>query len=94
MPNYTFIKEDICNADKIEEIFEKYDVRGVIHFAAESHVDNSIKGPRAFINTNLSGLSTYWKRHANIGWKHRINIKPDMKAAVFIIFQPMKFMAR
>lgn len=55
MPNYTFIKEDICNADKIEEIFEKYDVRGVIHFAAESHVDNSIKGPRAFINTNLVG---------------------------------------
>ena len=55
MPNYTFIKEDICNADKIEEIFERYDVRGVIHFAAESHVDNSIKGPRAFINTNLVG---------------------------------------
>lgn len=55
MPNYTFIKEDICNADKIEEIFEKYDVRGVIHFAAESHVDNSIKGPRAFINTNVIG---------------------------------------
>ena len=55
MPNYTFVKEDICNADKIEEIFEKYDVRGVIHFAAESHVDNSIKGPRAFINTNLVG---------------------------------------
>lgn len=55
MPNYTFIKEDICNADKIEEIFEKYDVRGVIHFAAESHVDKSIKGPRAFINTNLVG---------------------------------------
>lgn len=55
MPNYTFVKEDICNADKIEEIFAKYDVRGVIHFAAESHVDNSIKGPRAFINTNLVG---------------------------------------
>lgn len=55
MSNYTFIKEDICNADKIEEIFEKYDVRGVIHFAAESHVDNSIKGPRAFINTNVIG---------------------------------------
>ena len=55
MPNYTFVKEDICNADKIEELFEKYDIRGVIHFAAESHVDNSIKGPRAFINTNLVG---------------------------------------
>lgn len=53
--NYVFIQEDICNAEKIEELFAKYDVRGVIHFAAESHVDNSIKGPRAFINTNIIG---------------------------------------
>ena len=55
MPNYTFIQADICDADKMEELFAKYDVRGVIHFAAESHVDNSIKGPRAFINTNIVG---------------------------------------
>lgn len=55
MPNYVFEQADICDADKIDEIFEKYDVRGVIHFAAESHVDNSIKGPRAFINTNIVG---------------------------------------
>lgn len=53
--NYVFIQEDICNAEKIEELFIKYDIRGVIHFAAESHVDNSIKGPRAFINTNIIG---------------------------------------
>ena len=55
MPNYTFIQADICDADKMEELFQKYDIRGVIHFAAESHVDNSIKGPRAFINTNIVG---------------------------------------
>ncbi len=55
MPNYTFVQADICDADKMEELFAKYDVRGVIHFAAESHVDNSIKGPRAFINTNIVG---------------------------------------
>ncbi len=55
MPNYTFVQADICDAEKMEELFEKYDVRGVIHFAAESHVDNSIKGPRAFINTNVVG---------------------------------------
>lgn len=55
MPNYTFIQADICDADKMEKLFAKYDVRGVIHFAAESHVDNSIKGPRAFINTNIVG---------------------------------------
>lgn len=55
MKNYTFEKADICDAEKIEELFQKYDVHGVIHFAAESHVDNSIKGPRAFINTNIVG---------------------------------------
>ena len=55
MSNYVFEQVDICDADKIDKIFEKYDVRGVIHFAAESHVDNSIKGPRSFINTNIVG---------------------------------------
>lgn len=55
MSNYTFVQADICDADKMEELFEKYDVQGVIHFAAESHVDNSIKGPRAFVNTNIVG---------------------------------------
>jgi dTDP-glucose 4,6-dehydratase len=54
MPNYTFVHGDICGADLIEKIFSENDVRGVIHFAAESHVDNSIKGPRAFINTNIN----------------------------------------
>ena len=55
MSNYTFVQADICDEQKMEELFAKYDVRGVIHFAAESHVDNSIKGPRAFINTNIVG---------------------------------------
>ncbi len=55
MSNYVFEQADICDAEKMEELFAKYDVRGVIHFAAESHVDNSIKGPRAFINTNIVG---------------------------------------
>ena len=55
MENYTFIQGDICDADLIEKLFAENDIRGVIHFAAESHVDNSIKGPRAFINTNIVG---------------------------------------
>lgn len=55
MPNYTFVQADICDAEKMDELFAEYDIRGVIHFAAESHVDNSIKGPRAFINTNIIG---------------------------------------
>lgn len=55
MPNYSFVQGDICDADLIEKLFCENDVRGVIHFAAESHVDNSITGPRAFINTNIIG---------------------------------------
>lgn len=55
MPNYKFLQGDICDAKLVEKLFDDHDIRGVIHFAAESHVDNSIKGPRAFINTNIIG---------------------------------------
>ena len=54
-PNYTFVQGDICDEKLIEDLFIKYDIRGVIHFAAESHVDNSIKGPKVFMETNLMG---------------------------------------
>ena len=56
--NYTFVKGDICDEKLIEELFTKYDIRGVIHFAAESHVDNSIKGPKIFMETNIMGTFT------------------------------------
>tara|TARA_R110002096_G_scaffold187782_1_gene367392 strand:- start:2020 stop:3027 length:1008 start_codon:yes stop_codon:yes gene_type:complete len=52
---YTFIKGDICDRELIENVFKKYNFKGVIHFAAESHVDNSINGPSEFINTNILG---------------------------------------
>lgn len=55
MPNYTFIEGDICDEELVENLFTEYDIRGVIHFAAESHVDNSIKGPKAFVQTNVFG---------------------------------------
>ena len=54
-PGYKFIKGDICNSELVEFIFTEYDIRGVIHFAAESHVDNSIKNPDIFMQTNVSG---------------------------------------
>lgn len=54
-PNYTFVKGDICDETFVNNLFDKYEFSGVIHFAAESHVDNSIKGPRTFINTNIVG---------------------------------------
>ncbi|CAA6814368.1 MAG: dTDP-glucose 4,6-dehydratase (EC [uncultured Campylobacterales bacterium] len=55
---YKFIKGDICNRDLVEFIFNEYDIQGVIHFAAESHVDNSIKNPGVFIETNVNGTFT------------------------------------
>jgi len=57
-PRYKFIKGDICNRDLVEFIFTEYDIQGVIHFAAESHVDNSIKNPGVFVNTNVNGTFT------------------------------------
>ena len=57
-PNYKFIKGDICNRDLVEFIFDEYDIKGVIHFAAESHVDNSIKNPGVFVETNVNGTFT------------------------------------
>jgi dTDP-glucose 4,6-dehydratase len=57
-PRYQFIKGDINNRNLIEYIFGEYDVKGVIHFAAESHVDNSISYPDVFIRTNINGTFT------------------------------------
>ena len=54
-PNYTFVKADICDFETIMEIFKKYNVDGVIHLAAESHVDRSIKDPFTFARTNVIG---------------------------------------
>ncbi len=54
-PNYTFVKADICDFDKIQEIFRQYRIDGVIHLAAESHVDRSIKDPFTFAQTNVMG---------------------------------------
>jgi len=53
--NYTFVKGDICDRSLINELFNTYNFKGVIHFAAESHVDNSIKNPDEFIRTNIFG---------------------------------------
>lgn len=53
--NYIFEKGDICDREFIEYLFKQYDFRGVIHFAAESHVDNSIKNPDTFVKTNVFG---------------------------------------
>ena len=52
---YIFVKGDICDRVLLEQLFSKYNFLSVIHFAAESHVDNSIKNPDAFVRTNVFG---------------------------------------
>lgn len=65
-PRHKFIKGDICNRELVEFIFDEYDIRGVIHFAAESHVDNSIKNPGVFVQTNVNGTFTL----LDVAYKH------------------------
>lgn len=54
-PNYVFVKADICDFERMQEIFSAYQIDGVIHLAAESHVDRSIKDPFTFAQTNVMG---------------------------------------
>lgn len=57
-PNYSFVKADICDYDTIVKIFRKHNIDSVIHLAAESHVDRSIKDPFIFAKTNVLGTLT------------------------------------
>ena len=54
-PNYTFVKADICDFDTVFALMQQYEVDGIIHLAAESHVDRSIKDPFTFAKTNVIG---------------------------------------
>ena len=56
--NHVFVKGDICDAELVDSLFEKYAVDGVIHLAAESHVDRSIADPFTFARTNVMGTLT------------------------------------
>ena len=68
-PRYKFIKGDIRNRKQVKSIFSEYNIQGVIHFAAESHVDNSIENPGIFIETNVNGTFTL----LDVAYKHWMN---------------------
>ena len=57
-PNYTFVRGDICDAEAVGEVFRRHAIDGVIHLAAESHVDRSIRDPFTFARTNVLGTLT------------------------------------
>lgn len=55
MPNYTFVRADISDLEEMRRIIREYEIDGIIHLAAESHVDRSIKDPFTFARTNVMG---------------------------------------
>lgn len=83
-PNYIFIKADIRNRNKMNEIFSSHDIDAVVNMAAESHVDRSIVDPEAFLTTNIIGTQVlldtakkYWK--VNPEDKYCKEYKPGVK---------------
>jgi dTDP-glucose 4,6-dehydratase len=82
-PRYEFVKGDICDRALVDRLFKKYDFRGVIHFAAESHVDNSIKNPDVFIKTNINGTFNLVDA-ARIAWMEKpFQYKPGFEDCRF-----------
>ena len=57
-PRYNFVQGDICDSDFVQKLVEQFQPDLIVHFAAESHVDRSIDGPKAFIDTNINGTFT------------------------------------
>ena len=68
--NYTFVKGDICDFDVMQRLMMQYEVDGIIHLAAESHVDRSIKDPFTFARTNVMGTLTLLQA-AKVVWEAR-----------------------
>lgn len=83
-PNYTFEKADITDKKTINELFSKYGFDGVIHLAAESHVDRSIIDPLSFVKTNVLGTVTllnickeFWRKEDSAGKKLFYHVSTD-----------------
>lgn len=76
--NYKFIQGDICDKNKLQDIFTQYDIDYVVNFAAESHVDRSIKEPEVFVNTNVLGTVTILNAAKN-AWETQDGFKESKK---------------
>jgi dTDP-glucose 4,6-dehydratase len=74
---HTFVRGDICDRPLLDDLFRRYTIDTVVHFAAETHVDRSILGPGQFVQTNVVGTFTLLEaaRHAWLG-EHLISDKP------------------
>ncbi len=83
-PNYHFVKGDICDSTLLESLFNKYQFQEVVHFAAESHVDNSITGPSAFIETNIVGTFQLLQATYKLWMNGPNQLKESFKEARFL----------
>lgn len=77
--NYEFVKADICDKDAIAKIFAENDIDRVVHFAAESHVDRSIRNPEVFVQTNVLGTAVMLNCAKNAWELEDGTFKPDKK---------------
>lgn len=87
-PNYLFVKADICDFAKLQELMNGYHVDGIIHLAAESHVDRSIKDPFTFAQTNVMGTLALLQAAKLIGSR----CPKVMRGNVSITSLPMRYM--
>ncbi len=76
-PNHEFIKGDICDGQLTEKIIEQYRIDAIINFAAESHVDRSIAGPKVFIQTNVTGTLTLLEAARDKNLQRFIQVSTD-----------------
>jgi len=83
-PNYKFVKADIRDLDEMRKVFKDNNVDGVIHLAAESHVDRSITDPLVFITTNVVGTATLLQV-AKEQWKDSYEGKKFMTQGALIL---------
>lgn len=81
--SYKFIHGDICDKDLVEEVFLKNQIDGVINFAAETHVDNSIVSPDVFIKTNVNGVFNLLNIAYRFWMEKPFSIKPQFNLARF-----------
>ena len=87
-PNYIFVKADICDFGTIQELLVRYQVDGIIHLAAESHVDRSIKDPFTFAQTNVMGTLALLQA-AKLYWE---SLPEKYEGKRFYHILPMKYM--
>lgn len=83
-PRYSFVQGDITDRDLVNQLFQQHAFQGVIHFAAESHVDNSIAGPLTFIQTNVLGTFHLLDTARATWMKAPHQVKPEFSQARFL----------